>query len=113
MGWSLAKDLAVLWQLGLPMLLGGQLAILFVVIWQLETVFHSNRATFVALHAVDEHLRQVRLHPAHRQPGDTCTGPAASTGQGSGDANSHVLLDHLRAQLETLADRLDRPRDAA
>jgi hypothetical protein len=59
-GLSLVYQHEQLWQLGLPMVLGGQVAILAVVIWQLESVWQSNRATFVALHAMDEQLRQLR-----------------------------------------------------
>mgnify|MGYP006865102697 CR=1 FL=1 len=60
---SLVAAREQLWQLGLPMVLGGQVAILAVVIWQLEAVWQSNRATFVALHAMDEQLRQLRDEP--------------------------------------------------
>jgi hypothetical protein len=77
MGLSLARHSTPLWQLGLPMVLSGQLAVLFVVIWQLDVVWHSNRATFVALHAMDEQLRQLRLLTSH-VPANHVSLPAGS-----------------------------------
>ncbi len=45
-----------LWQIGLPMVLGGQVAVIAVVIGQLEAVWQSNKATFLALHAMEERI---------------------------------------------------------
>ena len=94
MGLSLAKGSTPLWQLGLPMVLGGQLAVLFVVIWQLDVVWLSNRATFVALHSVDEQLRQLQVrashHVANSQDVKTFSRHLAE------DVSPHMLLKDLR-----------------
>ena len=111
MGLSLAKDSTPLWQLGLPMVLGGQLAVLFVVIWQLDIVWHSNRATFVALHAMDEQLRQLRLHAPHAQASPLEA--KAFLQHLSEGASPHILLNDLRAELDALSTRLDKTKDAA
>jgi hypothetical protein len=110
-GLSFVKDSTPLWQLGLPMVLGGQLAVLFVVIWQLDVVWHSHRATFVALHAMDEQLRQLRLHAPHAQAGQ----PEAKAflQHLSEGASPYILLNDLRAQLDALSTRLDKTKDAA
>ena len=105
MGLSLAKDSTPLWQLGLPMVLGGQVAVLFVVIWQLDVVWHSNRATFVALHAMDEQLRQLRLH-------------APRTGESTGGKRSFNICPKRQpahcsttcAPTRRAPTRLDRPK---
>ncbi|MBM4092356.1 MAG: hypothetical protein FJ276_23465 [Planctomycetes bacterium] len=68
MGLALLYQREQLWQVGLPMVLGGQLAVLAVVIWQLESVWQSNRATFVALHALDEQLRDIRRETRESGP---------------------------------------------
>ena len=111
MGLSLAKGSTPLWQLGLPMVFGGQLAVLFVVIWQLDVVWLSNRATFVALHAVDEQLRQLRVpashHVANSQDIKTFSRHPAE------DVSPHMLLTNLRKQIEELSRRLGKPKDAA
>jgi len=111
MGLSLVKDSTPLWQLGLPMVLGGQLAVLFVVIWQLDVVWHSNRATFVALHAMDEQLRQLRLRAGRAAVREPLAKPFAR--HAAEEVSPHLLLSHLRSQLEVLATRLDSSKDAA
>lgn len=60
MAFSLASQQTLVWQLGLPMVLGGLVAVLVAVIWQLDIVWRSNRAASVALHAMDEQLRAWR-----------------------------------------------------
>lgn len=59
-GMSLASHNGRLWDVGLPMVLGGQMAVLAAVIWQQEAVWQGNRATFLALHTMDEQVRQLR-----------------------------------------------------
>jgi hypothetical protein len=111
MGLSLAKGSPPLWQLGLPMVLGGQLAVLFVVIWQLDVVWLSNRATFVALHSVDEQLRQLQVrsnhHVAEPQDAKTFSRHLAE------DVSPHLLLKNLREQIDQLSAQLTKPKDAA
>ena len=111
MGLSLAKGSPQLWQLGLPMVLGGQLAVLFVVIWQLDVVWLSNRATFVALHSVDEQLRQLQVrsdhHVAEPQDAKTFARHLAE------DVSPHLLLKNLREQMDQLSAQLTKPKDAA
>ncbi len=111
MGLSLAKGSPQLWQLGLPMVLGGQLAVLFVVTWQLDVVWLSNRATFVALHCVDEQLRQLQVrsnrHVAEPQDAKTFSRHLAE------DASPHLLLNNLREQIDQLSAQLTKPKDAA
>ncbi len=115
-GFSLTTGSALLWRLALPMVLGGQLAVLFVVIWQLEVVWHSNRATFVALHTVDDQLRRLRIDAKHDQAsvsGADRLGHRALESAASESPASQVALDSLRAELDALASQLDRSKDAA
>ena len=107
MGFSLGGVQPILWQLGLPMLLAGQVAVLFVVIWQLEVVWHSHRATFVALHSMDDQLRQWR-----RVLGGSPSESAFLRHVREG-AGPHVLLEDLKQQLDILAHQLDTDRRAA
>lgn len=86
-GLALVRHSTPLWQLGLPMVLSGQVAVLFVVIWQLEVVWHGHRATFVALHALDEQLRQLRRHDAP-DPADYVSVPAGPGRSGAGGTTS-------------------------
>jgi hypothetical protein len=111
MGLSLAKGSTQLWQLGLPMVLGGQLAVLFVVIWQLDVVWLSNLATFVALHSVDEQLRQLQVRASH--PGANPRDSKTFSRHLAEDVSPHSLLKGLREQIDAISAQLAKPKDAA
>jgi hypothetical protein len=98
---GLFKPAPPLWHLGLPLLLVGQFAVLSIVVWHLDVVWHSHRATFVALHAVDEQVRQLRPHVAPLAVNSRCDRPAASTV--TEPTSPHMLLAHLRAELAALS----------
>lgn len=109
-GMSLARGSTPLWQLGLPLVLGGQLAVLLVVIWQLDVVWLSHRATFVALHAVDDQLRKLQRQSEQR------TGSLDAkvyTHHQAETASPLALLRVLRAQLDDLSSQLEKHNDAA
>ena len=109
---SLVNQRPQLWQLGLPMVLGGQVAVLAVVIWQLDAVWNGNRATFVALHAMDEQLRQLRGEWTQlQQQGDAEEQPFyRHLAEG---ASSDVLLADLKDQIDVLSQHLAQARRAA
>jgi hypothetical protein len=108
---GLLKPSPPLWHLGLPLLLAGQFAILAIVVWHLDVVWHSHRATFVALHAVDEQVRRLRPHVAPPRDISRRDLPAAS--MATEPASPHMMLAHLRAELAALSRRHDRTQDAA
>ena len=111
MGFSLGGAQPILWQLGLPMLLAGQVAVLFVVIWQLEVVWHSHRATFVALHSMDGQLRQWRRVLDCSSGGSS--GETAFLRHVREGTAPHVLLEDLKQQIDILAHQLDTDRRVA
>jgi hypothetical protein len=110
-GMSLARGSTPLWQLGLPLVLGGQLAVLLVVIWQLDVVWFSHRATFVALHAVDDQLRKLQ-----RQTDGRASSSLDAKIYSRHDAETvspSVMLRVLRAQLDSLSAQIGDQSDAA
>ncbi|MHB0955877.1 MAG: hypothetical protein ACYC0X_05790 [Pirellulaceae bacterium] len=111
MGLSLAKDSAPLWQVGLPMALLGQLVLLFVVIWQLDVAWLSNRATFMAYRSVDEQLRQLQMRTTSQE----AEVPESATFSRHVAQNSapHLMLKNLREQIDELSAELAKSRDAA
>jgi hypothetical protein len=111
-GLSLFKQQPTLWQLGLPLALLGQVAVLFVVVWQLDVVWHSNRATFVALHAMDEQIRQLRQESKRSQSIDGDDTPMFYRHVAEG-ASPHVLLEDLKQQIDVLSLQLSRDKHAA
>ncbi len=107
---SLVQQRPQLWQLGLPLVLVGQVAVLAVVIGQLDAVSNSNRATFVALHAMDDQVRQLR-DAWDQQPAETPERPFyRHLAEG---ANPDVLLADLKDQIDVLADHLAQTKRAA
>lgn len=109
-GMSLARGSTPLWQLGLPLVLGGQLAVLLVVIWQLDVVWLSHRATFVALHAVDDQLRKLQRQTEGR------SNPLDAKIYSRHEAepiSPSAMLRVLRAQLDALSAQIGDRSDAA
>ena len=112
MGLSLVNQRPQLWQLGLPMVLGGQMAVLAVVIWQLDVAWNSHRATFVALHALDDQLRRLREDWNHqREPERTDEQPFYR--HLAAGAAPDVLLADLKRQIDVLSTHLARDKRAA
>ncbi len=108
---SLMQQRPQLWQIGLPMVLGGQMAVLAVVIGQLDAVGNSNRATFVALHAMDDQVRQLRDEWKQLQQSESDEQPFyRHLAEG---ASTDVLLADLRDQIDVLAEHLGDTKRAA
>jgi hypothetical protein len=107
-GWSLLEGRPRLWTIGLPLVLGGQIAIAAVVIWQFESVWQTNKATFCALHGLDDQVRQLHHVQAESREGR----PSHPTvhhrldHQPSPDVPPHVTLVDLQRRLESLSHEL-------
>lgn len=106
---SLLGQRPLLWQLGVPMALAGQVAVLAIVVWQLNIAWNGHRATSVALHAVDDQLRGLRddWSQIQRAKGDAFYDHLAE------GATPEVLLADLKDQIEVLSDYLDHTKRAA
>ncbi len=100
-----------LWRVGLPLLLVGQFALLSIVVWHLDVVWHSHRATFVALHAVDAQIRQLR--PGSAAPHARTLDDQGAMDRATEPARQRMTLAHLRAELAASSRRSDRTQDAA
>ncbi len=107
---SLVSNRPQLWQLGLPMVLGGQVAVLAAVVSQLDWVWNSNRATFVALHAMDEQLRKIREQWAQIQQLQEEPAFYRHLAQG---ASPEVLLSDLKDQIDVLSEHISQQKRAA
>ncbi len=111
-GLALVSQRPELWQLGLPMVLGGQVAVLAIVIWQLDVAWNSHRATFVALHALDQQLRQLREQWSQIEQ-QAATQQQPFYRHLADGASPEVLLADLKDQLDMLSARLVRDKHAA
>jgi predicted phage tail protein len=103
-GWSLMGHGQNLWRLGVPMVMGGQVAMLAGLMWQLEAVWQSNRDTKNAVHTLDRQLRLLRRRAASdASPSHDGRAFYRHLAQ---NASPHILLADLKGQLDTLSQRL-------
>jgi predicted phage tail protein len=107
-GWSLMGHGEHLWRLGMPMVMGGQVAMLAGLMWQLEAVWQSNRDTKNSVETLDEQVRLMRRRVAsdssHSHDGRAFYRHLAE------NASPHILLADLKGQLDTLSQRLASQR---
>jgi hypothetical protein len=106
-GWSLYESRAALWNLGLPILLGGQAALLLGVVLQVIRMWQNHRAATQRLAQVDRQLGDLQ---------QTSTLLGNSYGAGSSTffahlaegASPHMLLADLKGQMDLLAMKVAR-----
>jgi hypothetical protein len=102
LGWSLVTGRSELWNVGLPIAMVGQFAVLFGLIWQLDGLWQSNRDAAEKLDDVDGRLDDLKktaslLTTAHRSPAQQFYVHMAS------GASPQLLLADLKGQLDLLA----------
>lgn len=100
LGWSFWAARSDLWNLGLPITLGGQCAMILGLIFQMERVAQSGCDTSAALQSVDDRLA-----------GMSQSVPVSGAGyELSGDSSYTARLDaaHFRREQDELQARLDR-----
>jgi len=105
LGWSVLGGRGELWSIGLPIALGGQIALLLALILQLDRLWWHNRRTAAKLDTVDEQLHDLRTTTA--MLGTTHSSPAASFyAHWAGGASPQLLLGDLKGQLDLLAAKM-------
>ncbi len=105
LGWSLATARQELWNVGLPVALVGQIALLAGLVLQIDRLWHDNRAAASKLDDVDEQLHELKtttmlLSSSH--------GPASATFYShlASGAGPQLLLTDLKSQLDLLAMKI-------
>lgn len=106
-GWSLYASRAALWNLGLPILLGGQAALLVGIVLQVIRIWKNHSAATQRLAQVDRQLGDLQ---------QTTTLLGNSYGAGSSTffahlaegASPHMLLADLKGQMDLLAMKVAR-----
>ena len=103
LAWSMFAGRNELWTVGLPIALGGQIALLTGLVMQLDRIFHDNRDTSAKLERVDARLDQLTdrtpLNIVGHSPGDVVFSHFA-------DDTAPELLRDLKNQLDSLAARI-------
>ena len=107
MVWSLVGARPELWSIGLPVALGGQVALLVGLVLQMDRLRDDNRSTAEQLHSVDEKLHELKtttslLGHGQNTPSGTFY---AHLAEGAGPK---LLLSDLKSQLDLLAWKMSR-----
>jgi hypothetical protein len=105
LGWSLWTGRGELWKIGLPIAAGGQISLLIGLLLQIDRFWHDNHRTVVKLDEVDEELHDLKTTANLLS---TIHGPSSPQfyAHPAGDANPHVQLSNLKAQLDSLAMKI-------
>jgi hypothetical protein len=109
LGWSFASGRGELWALGMPLTLGGQAVLLLGLLFQLESLWQSNRDTTSTLDDLDAQLADLR-HAAtmlSTSRGNSAQSFYAHMAEG---ASPELLLADLKGQLDMLATRIASER---
>jgi hypothetical protein len=105
LGWSLATGRQELWNVGLPVALAGQVALLAGLVLQINRLWHDNRAAASKLDDVDEQIHELKTTTMLLS---TSQGPASATFYShlASGASPQLLLTDLKSQLDLLAMKI-------
>ena len=94
-----------LWNIGLPVALVGQIALLVGLVLQLDRLWRDSREAAAKLDNVDEQLHDLKAATTLL---GTAQGPAATTfySHFAGGASPQLLLTDLKSQIDLLAMRI-------
>ncbi|HBO42823.1 MAG TPA: hypothetical protein DD670_02575 [Planctomycetaceae bacterium] len=105
LGWAIVMQRGDLWSVGLPIGVGGLMALLVSTVLQLDRLSGDHRETAARLEGFDAYLRQLRRDAAEA----TTRGPAAGDSlfsHWSDDTPPQRFLEELRSRLDLLAKGL-------
>ena len=107
LGWSVVSGRTELWNVGVPIALCGQIALLLGLILHLDRLWHDSRQAATKLDQVDQQLHELQttttmLSTGHNSPGSAFYSHLA------GGAGPQILLSDLKSQLDLLAVKIGR-----
>jgi hypothetical protein len=105
-GWSVVTSRQDLWTIGTPIALGGQIALLIGLIFQLDRLWLDNRRAAAKLDVVDEQLHELKT--ATTLLGATHGPSGAFYAHWADGAGAQILLTDLKSQLDLLAVKLNQ-----
>ncbi len=105
LGWSLASGRQELWNVGIPVALVGQIALLAGLVLQIDRLWHDNRAAACKLNDVDQQIHELKTTTMLLS---TSQGPASATFYShlARGAGPQLLLSDLKSQLDLLAMKI-------
>lgn len=109
LGWSFMSSRPDLWNLGMPVTIGGQIALLVGLILQLERIWQNNRYAVDKLDEVDGRLADMKHSQSLLSVNHGSAAQAFYAHMAEGAAPSLLLAD-LKGQLDLLAVKLSERR---
>ena len=109
LGWSFMAGRTDLWNLGIPVTVGGQIALLVGLVLQLERIWQNNRYAVDKLDEVDERLADIKHSQSLMRVNHGSAAQAFYSHMAEG-ASPSLLLADLKGQLDLLAVRLAERR---
>jgi hypothetical protein len=109
MGWSFFAERGELWQLGTPLALGGQAAILIGLVLQLEGIWQSNRNTEQTLDELDGQLSDLKHATTLLSTTHSSAAQSFYTHMAEG-ASPQLMLADLKGQLDMLAVKMSQEK---
>ncbi len=107
LGWSMISGRAELWNLGLPIALGGQIALLAALLIQFERLWADHRRSAERIETVNSQLHD--LQHTTTLLGTSAASPASQFyAHYAHGADAKVLLTDLKSQLDLLALRVSQ-----
>jgi hypothetical protein len=105
LGWSLATGRHELWNVGMPVALVGQIALLAELVLQIDRLWRDNRKAADKLDDVDEQIHELKTTTAML---GTSQGSASATFYShlARGAGPQILLTDLKSQLDLLAVKI-------
>lgn len=109
LGWSLFTERAELWNLGMPLVLVGQAALIAGLVFQLDGLWQSNRETSRTLDELDHQLDDLKHATTLLGSSHSCGARSFYAHLAEG-ASPQLLLTDLKGQMDLLALRLAQQR---
>lgn len=109
LGWYFLDAQEHLWRIGLPLTLGGQVALIFGLIVQLESLWQKNRGTTATLDELDQRIDELRKTTTVINNSHNSTAKSFYLHMAD-DAGPEVLLADLKGQLDVLAVKMANKR---
>ncbi len=104
LGWSAYSGSHELWTFGAPIVLAGQIALVFGLVLQLDRIWRDSRRAAARLETVDEQIDELKTTTSLL---GTTHGPSAAFyAHWAGGAGPDILLSDLKSQLDLLAVKL-------
>jgi hypothetical protein len=104
-GWSLLSAKPHLWNIGLPILLGGQAGLLIGLVLQLQRMWQNSKAAAHRMAHVDERLDELR-HTTELLAGAQSAPSTRFYAHLAQAASPRLLMADLKGQLDLLAARI-------